>query len=135
VPHFVCNLFLFPYTHLQLASSDSFTYRGSRIHPFIQAGSILAHTTHALVHAHFVNTLHDGVMDHMFQASSSADIDQSILKSVLTNGLHPEEGPEPSLEDLERELPVVDDGQIPFGDLLSRVVQSIYAELSELAET
>jgi mediator of RNA polymerase II transcription subunit 14 len=42
---------------------------------------------------------------------------------------------EPTREELERELPVVYDGQISLGDLLSRVVQAIYAELSELAET
>ncbi|RDB24861.1 Mediator of RNA polymerase II transcription subunit 14 [Hypsizygus marmoreus] len=42
---------------------------------------------------------------------------------------------EPTIEELERELPTVYDGQIPLGDLLSRVVQSIYAELAELAET
>lgn len=42
---------------------------------------------------------------------------------------------EPTQEELERELPRVFDGQVPLGDLLSRVVQSIYAELSELAET
>lgn len=42
---------------------------------------------------------------------------------------------EPLLEELERELPFVDDGQIPLGDLLSRVVQATYAELSELSET
>ncbi|KDQ53591.1 hypothetical protein JAAARDRAFT_39281 [Jaapia argillacea MUCL 33604] len=46
------------------------------------------------------------------------------------NGFH-----EPTLEELERELPVVYDGQVPLGDLLSRVAQSIYAELCELAET
>lgn len=46
------------------------------------------------------------------------------------NGLH-----EPSAEELERELPVVLDGQIPLGELVSRTVQAIYAELSELAET
>ncbi|KAF9559893.1 MED14-domain-containing protein [Agrocybe pediades] len=40
-----------------------------------------------------------------------------------------------TLEELESELPVVYDGQVPLGELLSRVVQSIYAELSELAET
>jgi mediator of RNA polymerase II transcription subunit 14 len=51
------------------------------------------------------------------------------LDAVRTNGVH--EHP----EDLERELPVVFNGQVPLGDLLSRVVQSIYAELSELAET
>ena len=41
----------------------------------------------------------------------------------------------PSIEQLEGELPVVQDGQIFIGDLLSRVVQSIYAELTVLAET
>ena len=46
------------------------------------------------------------------------------------NGLY-----EPTQEDLEEQLPIVYDGQIPLGDLLSRVVQAIYAELSELAET
>lgn len=46
------------------------------------------------------------------------------------NGLH-----EPTAEELERELPVVLDGQIPVGELVSRTVQAIYAELSELAET
>jgi hypothetical protein len=39
------------------------------------------------------------------------------------------------VEELERELPEVYDGQIPLGDLLSRVVQAIYAELTEMAET
>jgi len=47
-----------------------------------------------------------------------------------TNGFH-----EPSIEELERELPVVHDGQVPLGELVSRTVQAIYAELSELAET
>ena len=42
---------------------------------------------------------------------------------------------EPSLDELEQELPMVYDGQIRLGELLSRVVQQIYAELSELAET
>ena len=48
----------------------------------------------------------------------------------LTNGFH-----EPTQEELELELPVVYDGQVPLGDALSRVVQAIYAELCELAET
>ena len=55
--------------------------------------------------------------------------------STLVNGHHTNGVHEPSMEELEHELPVVDDGQIPLGDLLSRVVQAIYAELSELAET
>ncbi|KAG6886292.1 hypothetical protein C0993_006702 [Termitomyces sp. T159_Od127] len=42
---------------------------------------------------------------------------------------------EPSGDELEGELPTVMDGQIPLGDLLSRVMQAIYAELAELAET
>lgn len=50
--------------------------------------------------------------------------------TVRTNGVH-----EHSVEDLEQELPIISDGQVSLGDLLSRIVQSIYAELSELAET
>lgn len=42
---------------------------------------------------------------------------------------------ENDIEILQQELPVVYDGQVPLSELLSRVVQSIYAELSELAET
>jgi mediator of RNA polymerase II transcription subunit 14 len=51
------------------------------------------------------------------------------------NGIHNGIDHEPSLEELERELPFVNDGQIALGDLLSRVVQATYAELSELSET
>ena len=40
-----------------------------------------------------------------------------------------------SLEELERELPSVVDGQVPLGDLLSRIAQAVYAELTEMAET
>jgi mediator of RNA polymerase II transcription subunit 14 len=40
-----------------------------------------------------------------------------------------------SLKELERELPVVDDGQIALSDLLSRIAQSVYAEMTEIAET
>lgn len=47
-----------------------------------------------------------------------------------TNGFH-----EPTAEDLERELPVVMDGQVPLQELVSRTVQAIYAQLSELSET
>ncbi|KAF7315273.1 Mediator of RNA polymerase II transcription subunit 14 [Mycena indigotica] len=41
----------------------------------------------------------------------------------------------PTIEELEGDLPVVYDGQVSLGDLLTRVVQTIYGELSELAET
>ncbi|KAI0072724.1 MED14-domain-containing protein [Panus rudis PR-1116 ss-1] len=52
----------------------------------------------------------------------------NVLPNV--NGAH-----EVSQDELERELPFVDDGQIPLGELVSRTVQTIYAELTELAET
>lgn len=55
---------------------------------------------------------------------------QVVSPAVHTNGIH-----EPSQEELERELPVVNDGQIPLGELVSRMAQAIYAELTELAET
>jgi mediator of RNA polymerase II transcription subunit 14 len=35
----------------------------------------------------------------------------------------------------ETELPVVDDGQVQLRDLVSRVVQACYAEMTEMAET
>ena len=35
----------------------------------------------------------------------------------------------------EAELPVVDDGQVQLRDLVSRVVQACYAEMTEMAET
>lgn len=40
-----------------------------------------------------------------------------------------------SQELLEAELPFIHDGQIPLSELLSRVVQDIYAELMTLADT
>ena len=42
---------------------------------------------------------------------------------------------EPPIELLEAELPAVNDGQVQLGDLVSRVVQACYAELTEMAET
>ncbi|KAI0068848.1 MED14-domain-containing protein [Artomyces pyxidatus] len=42
---------------------------------------------------------------------------------------------EPSLEAIESKLPVVYDGQVPLGEVVSRVVQACYAEMSEMAET
>ncbi|KAJ7928568.1 mediator complex subunit MED14-domain-containing protein [Mycena leptocephala] len=59
----------------------------------------------------------------------------SSAEHGLVNGLHTNGFDRTTLEDLEQELPVVYDGQVPLGDVLSRVAQSIYAELSELAET
>ena len=52
------------------------------------------------------------------------------VDGIIPNGLH-----EPTVEQLESELPTVLDGQIPLGDLVSRMAQAVYAELTELAET
>ncbi|KAG7090906.1 hypothetical protein E1B28_009983 [Marasmius oreades] len=57
------------------------------------------------------------------------------LEFQPVNGMDVNGASEPIMEELERELPIVLDGQVPLGDLLSRVMQSIYAELSEMAET
>ncbi|THV06734.1 MED14-domain-containing protein [Dendrothele bispora CBS 962.96] len=51
------------------------------------------------------------------------------------NGVHVDDVAEPTLEQLEAELPVVMDGQIPLGEVLSRVMQAIYTELQEMGET
>jgi hypothetical protein len=40
-----------------------------------------------------------------------------------------------TIETLEAELPVVEDGLMPLGELVSRVVQACYAELTDMAET
>ena len=58
---------------------------------------------------------------------SSDFIDELI---PYTNGFD-----EPPIEILEQELPVVLDGQVPLGEVVSRVAQACYAELSEMAET
>lgn len=42
---------------------------------------------------------------------------------------------EPPIELLEAELPVVDDGQVPLGEIVSRMAQACYAEMTEMAET
>ena len=53
------------------------------------------------------------------------------LQEPQVNGFHHD----PTIERLEQELPMVFEGQIPLGDLVSRVAQSIYAELVEHADT
>ncbi|KAJ7647579.1 mediator complex subunit MED14-domain-containing protein [Roridomyces roridus] len=60
----------------------------------------------------------------------------SVPQLNPTNGIHLNgHDDQLALEELERDLPIVYDGQVPLGEVLSRVAQSIYAELSELAET
>lgn len=68
-------------------------------------------------------------------ASLAVDISGPSGEAFAANQGHSDGFHEPTLEELERELPMVYDGQIHLGDLLSRMMQSIYAELSELAET
>jgi hypothetical protein len=41
----------------------------------------------------------------------------------------------PSLEDMERELPHIDDGQVHLGLVMHQVVQDLYAQLLNVAET
>jgi mediator of RNA polymerase II transcription subunit 14 len=70
-------------------------------------------------------------------AFQSVKLEDSVPKPLFpsdtqTNGT---DGDGSSFEQFEHELPTVHDGQVPLGELLSRVVQAIYAELSELAET
>ncbi|KAJ3733741.1 MED14-domain-containing protein [Lentinula guzmanii] len=63
------------------------------------------------------------------KASAKLDQNQTV------NGVHLNGDVEPGIEQLERELPEVFDGQIPLGDILSRVMQAIYTELTEMSET
>jgi hypothetical protein len=90
---------------------------------------------HRKVHSCWFLEVWTCVMDHTAQSDVSTQLGPSSSKSVALNGFHAGSDQEPSLEELEQELPVVYDGQIPLGDLLSRVVQAIYAELLELSET
>ncbi|KAF8629115.1 hypothetical protein AX17_005701 [Amanita inopinata Kibby_2008] len=66
---------------------------------------------------------------------SPANMAVQVVHGVSQVDHLPANGSGASLEALERELPMVYDGQVPLGDLLSRVMQAIYAELSEMAET
>ncbi|KAI5889049.1 MED14-domain-containing protein [Schizophyllum commune H4-8] len=61
-----------------------------------------------------------------------ADIARPLTVNGKENGYHHQE---PAVEDLERMLPDVNEGQVPFGMIVSRVAQQIYAELQEVAET
>ncbi|KAJ6495613.1 mediator complex subunit MED14-domain-containing protein [Mycena vitilis] len=69
-------------------------------------------------------------MDTEISPSAENGLVNGLVNGAYTNGFD-----QPSLEELEQDLPIVYDGQVMLGDILSRVVQSIYAELSELAET
>lgn len=60
--------------------------------------------------------------------------EQPILNGA-SNGIPNGLPHSPSPEALERELPFVSDGQVPLAELVSRMAQAIYAELTELAET
>jgi hypothetical protein len=73
---------------------------------------------------------------HLWPSWTAAGMNGSLEPTTshsLTNGHDVLDGP--PLELLEAELPVVDDDQVPLGEVASRVVQACYAELSEIAET
>ncbi|KAI0316938.1 mediator complex subunit MED14-domain-containing protein [Amylostereum chailletii] len=67
---------------------------------------------------------------HTPPLSSQPPLPATPLLDRLANGAD-----DVPLERLEVELPVVDDGQVPMQEIVSRLVQTCYAELSELAET
>lgn len=71
----------------------------------------------------------------MSEIPIAMDVADSAESSAYTNGVKQEAIDEVSLDILQRELPVVYNDQIPLGDLLQRVMQTIYAELTEMAET
>ena len=81
-----------------------------------------------------------GLMDTKLNGYTNGQA--TVLPSRDTNGhvtandvlIHGLDG-EPSIEELERELPGVGDGQLEMREVLSRMVQSIYAELTEMADT
>ncbi|KAL1667181.1 mediator complex subunit MED14-domain-containing protein [Schizophyllum commune] len=66
-----------------------------------------------------------------------ADIARPLTMNGKENGMNGDGNhyEEPAVEDLERMLPDVNEGQVPFGMIVSRVAQQIYAELQEVAET
>lgn len=76
-----------------------------------------------------------GMMDVKLNGVLDARAENGIL--VNGNGHGPIEGADEdaSLVELEAQLPVVYDGQVELRDLLSRMVQAVYAELTEMAET
>lgn len=53
-----------------------------------------------------------------------------LVDSIVPNGTH-----ELTMEELEKELPMVTEDMVPLGELVSRTAQAIYAEMTELAET
>ncbi|KAJ2931244.1 hypothetical protein H1R20_g5852, partial [Candolleomyces eurysporus] len=70
------------------------------------------------------------------QAVEQPELQMAVDSSSIENGAPQQpEVDSVSIEELERELPHVEDGQIDLSDVLSRVVQAIYAELTEMAET
>jgi len=70
-------------------------------------------------------------LESKFESSNQTDANGD-LESGYNEG---NERPLPSLEDLERELPQIDDGQIHLGYLMHQLVQDLYAQLLNVAET
>ena len=68
-----------------------------------------------------------------YSSGSSSAVSTNGNGYVDGDALH-DIGDEPSIEELRRELPNVEDGQIPLREVLQRIVQAIYAELTEMAD-
>ncbi|KAL1745364.1 mediator complex subunit MED14-domain-containing protein [Schizophyllum fasciatum] len=69
-------------------------------------------------------------------AVAGVAVPQKINGHGNGNGYHHDSPTaEPAVEDLERMLPDVNEGQVPLGMIVSRVAQQIYADLQEVAET
>ena len=59
----------------------------------------------------------------------------SMPKAAPTYPKDPNGQPFPSMEDLEKELPFVLDGQIHLGLVMHQMVQDLYSQLLNIAET
>ncbi|KAF5351922.1 hypothetical protein D9756_007453 [Leucocoprinus leucothites] len=75
------------------------------------------------------------MLDNSFPVAA-ANSEQPVAGPSHSNGIKLEDTDDDvPLEILERELPFVNHEQIPLRELLQRVMQDIYSELSEMAET
>lgn len=98
------------------------------------ASLILGGTAHD-TQCYFITSVED-IDFKMTQPMEQPELQMAVDSTSIENGApqQPEVDSVP-VEELERELPLVTDGQIELSDVLSRVVQAIYAELTEMAET
>jgi hypothetical protein len=85
-----------------------------------------------------INGFKDGKMHHLHDSqalSNGLGHNHPLGDGQLYQQEDPDEKPLPSLHELERELPVVMDGQVPLGHVMHQLVQDLYAQLLNVAET